>query len=155
VRDTGIGIPAARIGRLFQPFSQIDASTTREFGGTGLGLAICQRLVDLMHGTIAMQSTEGEGSTCRFTLPLLTPKPGTPIPVASPALPPFTDLHALVIVHNATSRTILEALLEAWTVHATFCETTGDALARLSAERPGTRARRGRPRRRRTRPRHP
>ncbi|MFH1496520.1 MAG: response regulator, partial [Verrucomicrobiota bacterium] len=136
VSDTGIGIPAARIGRLFQPFSQIDASTTREFGGTGLGLAICQRLVELMHGAIVMQSTEGEGSICRFTLPVHTPKPGAPTPAGSPALPPFTDLRVLAVVNHTTSRTILEALLEAWAMRVTLCDSAEQALARLSAERP-------------------
>ncbi len=66
VTDTGIGIASGDIGRLFQPFSQVDDSSTRRFGGTGLGLSICQRLADMMDGRIEVRSTPGEGSV--FTL---------------------------------------------------------------------------------------
>ncbi|MCX6969130.1 MAG: amino acid permease [Verrucomicrobia bacterium] len=69
VTDTGIGIPPDKLDSLFKPFSQVDASSTRQYGGTGLGLAICKSLISLMGGGIWAESVEGTGSTFHFTLP--------------------------------------------------------------------------------------
>ncbi len=73
VRDSGPGIPPDKLDRLFKPFTQVDASSTRRYGGTGLGLSICQKLVELMKGEIGVNSEKGTGSTFWFALPL---KPG-------------------------------------------------------------------------------
>jgi signal transduction histidine kinase/CheY-like chemotaxis protein len=79
VHDSGIGIPADRLDRLFKVFSQVDASTTRRYGGSGLGLAISRKLTELMGGTIAVRSTPDQGSTFSFELPLqLAPPNGSP-----------------------------------------------------------------------------
>jgi signal transduction histidine kinase/HPt (histidine-containing phosphotransfer) domain-containing protein/AmiR/NasT family two-component response regulator len=89
VSDTGIGIPPDKISTIFAAFSQADQSTTRRFGGTGLGLSICKRIVDAMHGTVDVDSTEQHGSTFSVMLPLPAappqalerPKPSRPVAV--------------------------------------------------------------------------
>jgi signal transduction histidine kinase len=71
IKDTGIGMSAEEMGRLFQPFQQVDGSITRRFGGSGLGLAISQRFMGLMHGRITVESRKGEGSTFTVEMPLV------------------------------------------------------------------------------------
>jgi signal transduction histidine kinase len=113
VKDTGIGIAADQQGRLFQKFTQADASTTRRYGGTGLGLAISKRLVELMGGEIGLVSEEGRGSEFWFRVRLSkqAERARAPIPTAE-----IRGVHVLVVDDNATNREVLAAQLKAWGV---------------------------------------
>ncbi len=136
VSDTGIGIPAERLDRLFQPFSQVDASTTREYGGTGLGLAICHRLVSLMGGKIWMESTHGRGSVCRFTLDMHAPPAARGAPSAAPFLAPLPGRRVLLAPARATTRRIVEAHCASWAMETTTCAGAAEALEKLRSVRP-------------------
>jgi signal transduction histidine kinase/DNA-binding response OmpR family regulator len=126
IRDTGIGIPRDRFDRLFQMFSQVDASTTRRYGGTGLGLAICKRLTELMGGRIWAESEPGKGSTFHFTI--------SAEEVEAPAHPAsereqlkLRDKRALIVDDNRNNRLILKLQMERWGMHAR--ETSSPTVA--------------------------
>jgi two-component system, sensor histidine kinase and response regulator len=110
VEDTGPGIPADRMDRLFKSFSQVDASTTRRYGGTGLGLAISKQLVEMMGGEIGVESREGIGSKFFFTVNLEKQPMARKTDVEIPE--DIGGRHILVVDDNATNRRIMSAYLE-------------------------------------------
>ena len=128
VRDTGIGIEADAQARLFQAFSQADASTTRLYGGTGLGLAICKRIVELMGGRIGVESEVRHGSTFWFEIPLLKVQGDMATPAA---VEPGGRL--LLVSNDAKLRSRLSMLLPNWGYRVTAVETTHEGLDRLRA----------------------
>ncbi len=128
VRDTGIGIPDEQMHRLFESFSQVDASTTRRYGGTGLGLAISKRLTDLMGGTLSVESEEGSGST--FHLEIVAREAAAPALKASDEAP-LAGKRLLVVDDNATNREIVRRLAESWDMLVEVVEHPTEALARI------------------------
>jgi two-component system, sensor histidine kinase len=112
VKDTGIGMDADALERIFERFSQADTSTTRRYGGTGLGLAISARLVELMGGKLQATSTPGQGSSFFFTLPLPISAPPAPAPDALPAGKLVLNLDVLVVEDNPINYRIISAQLD-------------------------------------------
>ena len=135
VVDTGIGIPADRMEQLFQRFSQIDASRTRQYGGSGLGLAISRQLAELMGGGITVTSTAGSGSTFTLDLPLATvPGPRADSAATGYRVPP-RPLRLLLVEDHPVNRRVATALLrrDGHTV-----EVAGDGREALAYHQAGT-----------------
>jgi CheY-like chemotaxis protein/HPt (histidine-containing phosphotransfer) domain-containing protein/anti-sigma regulatory factor (Ser/Thr protein kinase) len=127
VRDTGIGVPHEQMDRLFQSFSQVDASTTRRYGGTGLGLAISKRLSEMMGGTMWVESEAGRGSVFHFTVkaeaaaaPELVNAPRERVPLAGKRL--------LVVDDNATNREVVKRQASSWGMVARDTGSPAEAL---------------------------
>jgi len=129
VRDTGIGIPEDKLGLLFDKFTQVDASTTRQYGGTGLGLAISKQLAELMGGEIGVESKESKGSEFWFTVHLGKQAKG----VQAKSLPPadLQDIRVLIVDDNATNRDIQTPRLESWGMRPSEAIDGADALHAL------------------------
>ena len=128
IRDTGIGIPAQKVDKLFQSFTQVDASTTRRFGGTGLGLAISKRLTELMGGRIWVTSQLGVGSVFQFEIPC------EPAPAQKRHFVPAEDWAGkliLIVDDNSTTRRILSAYAESWGLSCCTANSGKEALEAL------------------------
>jgi CheY-like chemotaxis protein len=137
VRDTGIGIPPGDRERIFRPFAQADASTTRRFGGTGLGLSICSSLVGMMGGRIWVESEVGKGSTFHFTVRLpmaaeLPPEPETSLDISATAP---SSLRVLLVEDNPANQKLATYILEE---RGHSVETAGDGqhAIRLTRQNP-------------------
>lgn len=131
VKDTGIGIPSDRLNRLFQPFTQVDASTNRHYGGTGLGLAISQRLTELMGGRIWVESEPGVGSTFYFTIIAKALESSENRAVSRLEL---ADLRLLIVDDNATLRAIFANVVRQWGMQARVAQNAAEALTWLEAQ---------------------
>ncbi|MEP0912505.1 response regulator [Leptolyngbya sp. GB1-A1] len=127
VRDTGIGIPKDKLGRLFKAFSQVDASTTRQYGGTGLGLVISNRLSEMMDGRMWVESQPGVGSTFYFTIVA----PACLDPIAPQGLPSLAARKVLIVDDNATNRQLLTYRTQSWQMAPTAVASGADALRLL------------------------
>lgn len=129
VRDTGIGIPAEKMERLFKPFSQVDASTTRKYGGTGLGLVISKQLCELMGGTLTVKSSRDKGST--FTATIRAPEAEMAEHGVDDGV--LKGLRLLIVDDNATNRRILEWYGNKWGMRVKASETPAEALTSMKS----------------------
>jgi two-component system, sensor histidine kinase and response regulator len=127
VHDTGIGMTEDQRSRLFESFSQADASTTRRYGGTGLGLAISKQLVELMGGEIGVESEPGKGSTFCFTVPLKKQPEGAQGSAVSPRID-LRGLRVLIVDDNETNRKILHHQIISWGMK---CDSVEDGQTAL------------------------
>ncbi|HEY2012666.1 MAG TPA: PAS domain S-box protein, partial [Bryobacteraceae bacterium] len=130
ISDTGIGIPAEKVGTLFSPFVQADESTTRKYGGTGLGLAISKQLVELMGGRIGLTSDEGRGSSFWFTVEFEKQQTAPAAAVIDHASLP-REGKALLLDDRETNREVLRTLLESWGYQTSEAADGASALALL------------------------
>ncbi|HOW66657.1 MAG TPA: response regulator [Candidatus Paceibacterota bacterium] len=133
VSDTGIGIPREKQDRLFKSFSQVDSSTTRQYGGTGLGLAICKRLTELMGGRIWVESDYGKGAAFHFVIPFETDPHYTPAQRLTSPLQ-FTGKRVLIVEDNATNCQILAHQASSWGLIPHPVRNRAEALEALNGK---------------------
>jgi two-component system sensor histidine kinase/response regulator len=131
VRDTGIGIPADRLDRLFKSFSQVDSSATRKYSGTGLGLAISKKLVELMGGCIGVESRQDQGSTFWFSLWFEKQPVDQAAPPRMMQLEDMKGKRILAVDDSATNRRILQVFLSSWGCQAAVVSDARQALATM------------------------
>jgi PAS domain S-box-containing protein len=131
--DTGIGISPNAQKKLFQPFTQVDASTTRKYGGTGLGLAICKQIVDMIGGKIGIDSEEGKGSQFWFTIPLAKQSADTIAKMQPRREVNLQDIRVLVVDDSETNGKILTYQLTAWQMRVDAIQHSSEAISVLRA----------------------
>jgi signal transduction histidine kinase/DNA-binding response OmpR family regulator len=132
VRDTGVGIPKAQQKRLFQAFTQADASTSRRYGGTGLGLAISRRLARMMDGELTFESEPGVGTTFFFTARLGLDGSTAPEAANASAVPDSIRTRTVLVVEDSpTSREVLDTFFRGWQIPCVPVERAEEALAIL------------------------
>jgi two-component system sensor histidine kinase/response regulator len=131
VRDTGVGVPAEKQGRIFEAFSQADGTMARKYGGTGLGLTICQRLAELMEGSIWMESEPGQGSTFHFVIRLGVQDTPAARSVTVQPTPQLRDIAVLIVDDNFTNRRVLDGMLTRWGMLPTAVDSGRAALQAL------------------------
>lgn len=156
VRDTGVGIPPEKMSKLFKPFSQVDASTTREYGGTGLGLAICQRLCQAMGGKMWVESCTGDGEISQIGEPdyeltsiqidstgsvfyftvVTSVDPNPPNQAASTTISSLAGKRILVVDDNFTNLKLLQLQLKYWGAIVQTASSTTEALSLLEQGKP-------------------
>jgi len=129
VRDTGIGIPAEKQRLIFDAFSQADGSTARRFGGTGLGLTISSRLVEMMGGSISVESSLGRGSCFHIIIPVAVAQPAAPVRPADESR--AAGLPVLIVDDNETNRRLLKEMLERWKMKPVLAASAEEGLALL------------------------
>ena len=133
IKDTGIGIPEEKLSKLFLAFSQVDSSTTRKYGGTGLGLAICERLVNLMGGSISAESAFGQGSIFNFSIKALKSKVAVSMPLACD-LQLLKGTRVLIADDNQTNLIVLQAQLKNWAFDPITASSATETLKILEAD---------------------
>ncbi len=139
VRDTGVGVPAEKQGRIFEAFAQADGTMARKYGGTGLGLTICTRLAELMEGRVWMESEPGQGSTFHFVIRVGIAD--TPAARSTPAeRSQLRDVEVLIVDDNFTNRRVLERMLLGWGMVPVAVKSGPAALLALQEAQSGGRA---------------
>jgi len=131
VKDTGIGIPPDKLDRLFQPFSQVDSSTTRKYGGTGLGLVICKKLSEMMGGTLWVETELGRGSTFYFKIIAEEAEAIAPAYLQTEQ-PQLDGKRVLIVDDNSTNRKVLSLQLESWKMETVAVSSGMEALTWLT-----------------------
>ena len=149
VKDTGIGMNEEQCAALFQPFSQVDDSSSRRYGGAGLGLSICKNLVELMGGNIWVESAEGLGTTFHFTVDCIDPEftiraedqqalklqPQATPATTGPATPPMLNKRVLVVDDHKLNRMVASEMLKKWGAQVHLAENGKEAVQACVSER--------------------